>query len=132
MSVQDYPNRKFTYQQMGLWNPLDKQEWKKREFLESERISSINDEKLLEIEMSEASNQWASAFKVVESGQTTILIGSVEEARLLLALSNCRFWAALRRLNRIRHRHHLIFVIGGLLVAIVGTIATVLALFPSR
>ena len=133
-----YPDRKYAAKLQADFDAERTARWAEMAAQETARIRAIEDEKLLDIEMEEASQKWGQFFPVATSEKPAGFNYTVDDAVWELVLVNHRYWQALDALKRRRQanrkekrRHHVIYVVGGMIVAIIGAVAGILALMSS-
>jgi hypothetical protein len=122
-----HPSRQVAAQAQAALDAAQQARWARDERTETARITGTSDERILEIEMQEACNRWNAAMEVVTTNTPTVLYPTVDQARYMLVLSNHRYWTALKALEKRRRRYHRVYVIGGLVVAVVAAIAGLIA-----
>ena len=123
-----YPDRAYTNRVQQQRFSVDRlARWATEQTRETIRIEQIGDVEFLKIEMQEAEQKWEFARQVVESGKPVPMC-SVEDAEWLMVLACHRYWTAYNALHPVR-RHERLLIAIGLVLAVIGTIAAVAALF---
>ena len=129
-----YPHKSITKAKIKDLPEDKKLELQKRNEIETTRIKNIYTQFQLETELDEASQKWTYASEFL-SGKNQIYANS-EDAVFDMGLANNRYWSALSKLEKLHDRNRLltriqfwIIVVGGFIIAIIGTLFTVLSYF---
>lgn len=99
---------------------------------ETTRILHLAQEHSIRIEMEEAAQKWTNAYEVFKQGEDTPYM-ALDTARFEMGVASHRYWLALAQLDLTLDRTRLvtrvqfwIIVVGGLILALVSTVYTVL------
>lgn len=133
-----YPHRSITKKAVA---ELDTERRRELENLcrnEIRRITAISEEHALRVEIDEAGQKWNNAYSHLREGQSTAYM-TLDAARFEMGLANQRYWAALAQLDHVLGRTRLVtrvqfwlIVVGGLLIALIGTIYAVLSYYKAE
>jgi hypothetical protein len=130
-----YPHRGITKKAIAGLSDKGRQDLEQESRSEVRRIGSLRTEHSLRVELEEAAQKWEHGYEQLQRGHDDELF-TLEQARFEMGLANQRYWAALSQLDSVLDRTRLVtrvqfwlIVVGGLLIALVGTIYTVLSYY---
>jgi hypothetical protein len=136
MEQRMYPHKEYTRKFIAeRFSPEERKRVEDIRRAQEKRISQIKDETFLNIEMGEGEQKWNFARDIIE-GRSQPAYLDAESAKWELVYAYYRYWMAFETLKRVRHGRSLtqrwqfwLVVIGGLIVAVLGTIYTILAYY---
>jgi hypothetical protein len=132
-----YPHRSITKRAVAELDTRRRRELENLCRNEIRRITAIPDEHSLRVEIDEARQKWDNAYSHLREGQSTAYM-TLDVARFEMGLANQRYWTALAQLDRVLGRTRLVtrvqfwlIVVGGLLIALIGSIYAVLSYYKA-